>query len=811
MATTIISKNGPTAAAAPSAPQKHGVKFKEVLYMCATHWYWFVISMVLCLGIAFWYIKSTPPTYVREASVMLKTDNEGNTMSNNAAMFQDLGINSGNSSIISEIEIIKSPDLMRDVVNRLHLDMNYTLPGRFRDEVLYGSTLPATVTLPDLPDNASASFVLTLQPNGDYLVKDITLNGRPMKHNEIRGRVGVPLATPLGNMTVNPAGNYSGQEEFSMNVTRIPPKALAKGMSGGLSVIDDENATNILHISYTDQNPERAADIVTETIAAYNDKWMSEKRAAADNSSKFIDERIALLQTELGSVDNDISSFKSAHLVPDVNAAAGLYMSQASQSSMALRDLHNQEYMAKYIRNYLHNSENDHKLLPSNAGLTNNTISSQIAQYNSKIMERNSLVNQSSASNPLVTEMDAQLSAMRQALVASVDNEAVAIAEQIRSQEGLSGQATSQIASNPQQAKYLLSVERQQKVKETLYLYLLQKREENQLNQAITSYNTRMVRETDGPGGPIAPVKSQIILIAVLLGFFLPAGFFYVKELLVNVVRGRKDIKNLNVPFAGELPYAGKKKKAYTTAGHHKETAVVAVKENSRNAVNEAFRVVRTNIEFMNGKNASSHVVMLTSANPGSGKTFVAYNLAKSFAIKNKRVIVIDLDLRKASLSEYVNNNSYGVADYLANRMNNIDSIIQPSEDTPNLSLITVGTIPPNPTELLFSDRLHALIEDLRNHYDYIFIDCPPVEVVADASIISKQCDSTLFVIRAGLLRLELLPIIEEYYAKGTYPNMSIVLNGTINPAGRYARRYGNPYGYSYGYGSSYNYVSDKK
>lgn len=806
MATTITTKN------IQNNQRRGGVKLKEFIYICITHWPWFMLSIVLCMGIAWLYLKKTPPTYVRTSWVMIKTDNNGNTMSSQAAMFQDLGLSNSYNTIINEIQVLKSPDLMQDVVRRLNLDMNYSVPGRFRDEVLYGSSLPVTVTMPDLPDEASASFRLNLKSNGDFTMSDIFLNGRDLNRGEISGRLGVPVKTPLGNVTVNPAGKFDSKDSFEINVSRIPPKALAKGMAGSLEVVENLETSNILEMSYKDVNPERAADIVTELKAAYDARWMKEKREAADNSSKFIDERISLLQQELGNVDNDISSFKSSHLLPNVDAAANIYMNQATQSSAALRDLRNQEYMAKYIRNYLHTSENNHKLLPSNSGLTNPAISGMIAQYNTKILERNSLVSQSSTSNPLVTEMDAQLSAMRQALVASIDNEVVAITEQIRSQEGLSGQATSRIASNPQQAKYLLSVERQQKVKETLYLYLLQKREENQLNQAISSYNTRLIRETDGPDGPIAPLGTQIMTIAGLIGLFLPMAILYLKELSVSVVRGRKDIKQLNIPFAGELPFNGKKDKSFKTAGHHKEYAQVAVKENSRNAINEAFRVIRTNIEFMNGSGsaAGSQAIMLTSANPGSGKTFVTYNLAKSFSIKNKKVVAIDLDLRKASLSKYVSECSYGISDYLANRVNNIDSIIVPVDDAPNMSIIPVGTLPPNPTELLFSDRLNALIQDLRNHYDYIFIDCPPVEVVADSTIISKYADSTLFVIRAGLLRLDMLPVIEEYYSKGSYPNMSVILNGTINPTSRYARRYGNPYSYGYGYGSIYTYSHEK-
>lgn len=809
MATPIeIKPKSP--AATPSS--KAGLRMQEFLFMCLEHWIWFVISIVVCMACAFIYLKKTAPTYQKSAAILIKTDSQGRTVSSSAAMFEDLGISAGNSYTNDEVQIIKSPDLMREVVRRLNLAINYSSEGKFREIDLYGSQLPVQVTMPDINEDDRASFKLKVESNGDFTISDISLRGQELNRAPIKGRIGVPAKSPIGTINVTPAKNFNGNETIELTIRHNPVKETAAVLNGALKVETDEKSWNLVTMSITDWSPERAEDVLTQLIACYNDRWMRDKRTLADNSSKFIDERVQLLQNELGSVDDDISSFKSANLVPDVDAAASIYMSQATQASMALKDLRNQEYMAKYIRNYLRNTENVNKLLPASTGLASAAISSQIAQYNSKILERNSLVSQSSATNPLVTEMDNALTAMRGAILASIDNEIASLNEQIKSQEGFSGSATSKIASNPKQAKYLLSVERQQKVKESLYLYLLQKREENQLNQAFTSYNTRIVREPDGSNFPIAPNNSSTMLIAFLIGLALPALILFQKEMSVHVVRGRKDISDMKIPLAGELPLHSRKQKLSRINPTNKNPKpIVAVKENSRNSINEAFRVLRTNLEFMFANDTSSKVVMLTSANPGSGKTFVTFNLAKSFAIKGKNVIVLDLDMRKASVSKYVENTTQGISDYLANRIDDITSIICPMPDCNNLSLIPVGTIPPNPTELLFNERLHALIEDLKVHYDYVFIDCPPVEVVADSTIISKFVDYTLFVIRAGILDLSMIPVIDDMYEKGTYPNMSLVLNGTVNPRNSYVRRYGNPYSYGYGYGKGYAYSGDEE
>ena len=384
------------------------MRIQDFLYLCLAHWQWFLVSLAVCLTLAFLYLKITAPTYSKSAAILIKTDSNGNSISNSAAMFEDLGMYSGNSSVNNEVAMIKSPDIMREAVRRLNLNIAYSIDGKFRKQELYGSTLPVQVQLPDMKEDASASFRLSLKPNGEFTVSDITLNGNELNRNDIQGRIGTPLKTPLGSMIVNPAENYNGNEALEINVSRIPVKQIASAFSGGLTVTQDKDSWDIVNIGFTDTNPERAEDLIRTIIACYNDRWMKDKRELADNSSKFIDERIQLLQTELGSVDNDISSFKSNNLLPDVDAAASLYMSQATQASMALRDLRNQEYMVKYIRSYLRNSENSNKLLPTNAGIASPNISGQISQYNSKILERNSLVSQSSTTNPLVTEMDQQ-------------------------------------------------------------------------------------------------------------------------------------------------------------------------------------------------------------------------------------------------------------------------------------------------------------------------------------------------------------------------------------------------------------------
>lgn len=784
------------------------VNLKQFLYLCLSNWQWFVVSVIICLGLALLYIMHTAPSYKRDALVMIRTNDDGNSMSANTAMLQDLGINNGNTPVENEIAIIGSPDLMREVVRRLNLNTSYSTRKGIRTVDLYGSTLPVTAVMPDLPEQDNASFRLHLKSDGDFTITHLKLLKKKFDRAPIHGRLGVPVNTPLGRIIVSPAKGFEKMakgSEMTVNVSRTSVRAAATGYAKALKTSVDKKMDNVVELTLTAPSIEKATDILNTLIAAYNDSWMLDKREMANSSSEFIDERIQVLQQELGDVDHDISQFKSNNMLPDVTAAAQLYMTQASKGEEDLRQLENQEYMLRYVRNSLRDTKNGYKPLPSSLGIVNApALSEQLVQYNTRVSERNSLASQSSDSNPLLANMDAELDASRHALLATMDNEIAAVQEQIKTQHGLMGKAKSQIASNPNQARYLLSVERQQKVKEELYLFLLQKREENQLNQALSSSNTRMIRSTDGPDAPVAPRKAIILLLAFVCGLAIPAGLIYLKEANVTVVRNRKDIAGLSIPFAGELPYDGKAKKSFSSAGRHQDMAVVAVKANSRNVINEAFRVIRTNLEFMRGRDTKPQVVMVTSAFPGSGKTYITFNLAKSFAIKGKKVLVIDMDLRKASLSKYGDNHKYGIADYLADRIRNINDVIQPVKDTTDMWLIPVGTLPPNPTELLVSNRLPELLDELRRHYDYIFIDCPPVEVVADSSIIGSVADSTLFIVRAGLFPLEMTEVLEKYYADSKFPNMSVILNGTIYDKGvsSYRKGYGSSYGYGYVYGS---------
>ncbi len=777
------------------------MRIQDILTLCLAQWRWFVLSVLVCLAIAVYYVLSTPPVYTRTASILIKEDSKGQSLSGDVgSSFAQLGLVQSNTNVNNEMVSIQSPSVMYDVVRRLHLDVEYHTDGTLYRRVLYGADCPVQLSFLELGEQETASLTLRLTRDSGIRLTDFERNGQSLAaDSSVTGQFNDTLQTPLGQLLVIPSATFSGMFESPVYVTRTPIPATAARCAADFSVALNNEKTTILNLTFRDVSTQRAEDVLNTLIAVYNENWVKDKNQIAVSTSLFINERLAVIESELGHVDDNISSFKSEHLLPDVQAASQLYMSESSQTKSQILTLNTQLSMARYIRNYLTGSAGRNQLLPANSGLESANIEKLIAEYNTAQLERNNLVANSSEQNPLVVDMDQSLSAMRGVIVRSVDNLITTLNTQLSSLQKSEQATTERLAANPSQAKYLLSVERQQKVKEALYLFLLQKREENELSQAFTAYNTRVITPPTGNMVPTAPQKKNILFIAFMVGLLLPGGILFSKEALNTKVRGKKDLDALSIPLAGEIPQTGKKTKKHTALA-------VYVKSGKRDVINEAFRVLRTNIDFMLHKNPHEHVLLVTSFNPGSGKSFLTLNLACSLALKGKRVLIIDGDLRKASLSAFVHSPGTGLANYLAGEASDAQALIQSVPDFPTLSVLPVGTLPPNPTELLEDDRFPSLIARLRSEYDYVLIDCSPVEIVADTQILAREADRTLFVVRAGLLERSMLADLETMYTDKRFKNMALILNGTANGSGRY----GYKYGYHYGYGDSNYYASTR-
>lgn len=800
------------------------IRFQDLLYLCLAQWRWFILSLVVTCGIATFYNLTTPNVYQRTASLMIKDESKAQGIGSDvASMFSDMGMGNMKSNVNNELIAIQSPAVLLETGKRLKLDVDYAIDGRFHKEALYGADLPVTVDFVGFTDEQSGSFKLQLKGDGSYIIsklKGVTRDNLPVDDSdEITGRIGQIIRTPLGKIKVDKAPAFtqfvSGEDEPVLYVSRCNVYAMTDRIKGSLSASLSDVKSTVIDLTYKDVLSKRAEDVINTIITVYRKNWLDDKNQMTVSTSHFITERLGVIERELGDVDKNISAFKSSNLLPDVEAAAQQYMQKSTEVDKQIMDLNSRLAIAQYIRNYLTGKVGKNQLLPSNTGIESPGIEQQITEYNKNQLERNNIVANSSEQNPLVADYDQSLASMRKSIAASLDNFVVTLKTQLSTLQANEAATTSQIASNPNQAKYLQTVGRQQKVKEALYLFLLQKREENELSKAFTAYNTRIITPPTGDNTPVEPVRRKILLIALVLGFLIPVVVIYIREKANTTVRGRKDLKKVTVPFLGEIPFSISRKNRPTLEQRikfwkkPKEVRMVVVKAGKRDIVNEAFRVLRTNFEFTIGTHPEQNVIVFTSFNPGSGKSHIAANMAMSLAIKKKKVLLIDGDLRHGSTSMLINSPGEGLSDYLNGRIADIHDILYKGEENglvKHFDVIPIGTIPPNPTELLFTPLLEKMIKTMREEYDYVFIDCPPIEVVADTPIYEQFADRTIFVVRAGLMERSMLPEVDALYKAKKFKNMTLILNGTKARGGRY----GSHYGYGYGYGYGYNYNKEK-
>lgn len=582
----------------------------------------------------------------------------------------------------------------------------------------------------------------------------------------------------------------------------------AKDIKAHLKAEVEDDKSTIVNLKYTSTSPQEAEQVLYAIVQVYNEKWLQNKNQMTASTSQFIEARLRLLENDLGQVDDSISRFKMRHKITDLEHVSDLYLQQQSQSESEILQLTNQRSMVKYLLDILRSKSAHHQLLPTNSGIGNQTAETQIVHYNSLLLQLRANMVGTSAQNPLIAQQEADLDEIRQNILSSLESQVKTLDIQLQALQDYNSEANSKISSNPSQAKHLVSVEREQKVKESLYLYLLQKKEENEISMTYNSVNTRLLDFPNGSDLPTSPVRSLVLMVAVVMALVLPTIVLFVRECFDNTVRDRFDIERKTMlSLVGNVPlYDGEDDRSWWQRLKRRPAAAASpfvVGTGQRNFVNEAFRLIRTNMEFMTARQGENNVYIVTSSYAGSGKTFVSMNLALTLAIGGRRVLLIDGDLRHASASHLLHCPDVGFADYLGERETDIDALLFHSDAHPGLDILPVGTIPPNPTELLAGPQLERLFAQLRPRYDFILVDCPPAETLADVGIIERQADRTLFVMRAGLFERKRLADLENDVKNEKFKHLSLILNAT-KEGGRYGYHYGYRYGYKYGYHHHY-------
>ena len=768
-----------------------GINLLELWQLVWHHKVWYILSLVVCLVGAAFYLYRTPSVYNRSAKVLIDESNQDATMRN-------LGVASANmmrmrgafNTVENEMQAFSSPDLMQVVVERLGLQTRYVEQQLLRDVELF----PAPVDMRLAGDNpvSSFSFLVSRASDGSLLLNEFRVGADELE-TEVKGHFGDTLSTPAGDIAIFAQDNIEDFEN-PIRISWTNSRAMAKAYAGKLNLSLASKESSVIVLSMTDQYPKRAESVLNSLIDVYNEVWISNKNRSAINTTEFINERLLVIEKDLSAVEESLKEFKSKNTLTDIKATGQSYLQESSAYAAKSFELDNQLSVAKFIKEYLADPKKKDALLPSNLGLTSASVEKQIGEYNTLVLQRDRLSIGSIESNPLITDLNDAIASLREAILRSVDNLIATLDLQIKKIRSQERQILSRISANSDKELKLLSIERQQQITQNLYIFLLQKREENELAALINVGNTRLLMSPNGSPAPVSPNRMMVILAALVLGLGLPFGVFFLTKMLDNTIKTKADLGRLSVPFLAEIPKLGKE-------DFDRSQCRILVEAGNRDMMNEAFRVLRTNIDLMIGKKADSKVIMFTSFLPAAGKTFSIMNIAAGMALKGSRVILVDLDLRKATLSESLNVSHSGVAAYLNGKVTDYRTCVDSLAE--NLSILPIGNLPPNPTELLLTDRFTQLIEELRRDYDYIFLDCPPIDLVADASIITEKADMSIFVLRSGRLNKEALESIEDLYKSGKYRHMALMLNSVELKHKKYGYgKSGYGYGYGYGYGN---------
>ena len=780
--------------------QNNGLHEEESIISIADLWgliwghrWWYVVSVALFLCVGALYLYRTPKVYNRVAKVLIDESDQDATMRNlgvaSAGMMRLRSFN----SVENEIEAFASPDLMETVVQRLGLQTRYVEDQFLRNVELYKNS-PFEVKF--VGENPHSGFAFTVENagNGKVTVSEFNFQGKEIKE-KLTVAYGDTLHTPVGKMVLYPM-EMSNKFENPVRVSWSTSMNTAKAYCSKMNITLSGKESSVLVFSMNDTYPSRAASVLSSLIDVYNEVWITNKNRSAINTTEFINERLVVIEKELGTVEDALKKYKASNNLTDIKAVAQSYVAESSEYATKSFEVNNQLSIAEYIKEYMNDPATSMTLIPSNLGLTSASVETQIKEYNDLVLQRDRLRAGSGENNPLIADLNTAINSIRQAILRSVDNLIATLQLQISKIESQEKQILSRMASSSGQELQLLSIERQQQITQNLYMFLLQKREENELAALINVGNTRVIMNPNGSSAPVSPNTMMIIFAMLVLGCGAPFAFFFVKKMLDTTIKSKADLGHLSVPFLAEIPKMGKD-------GFDRTECKVIVEPGKRDMMNEAFRVLRTNIDLMLGKSPKSRVIMFTSFNPAAGKTFSIMNVAASMALKKSRVIIVDLDLRKATLTMSLNREHTGVTAYLNGKIDDYKPHVD--ELAPDLHLLPIGTIPPNPTELLLTERFTQLIESLKADYDYVFLDCPPIDIVADANIITEKADMTIFVLRAGRIDRASVPHIEELYRSGKFSHMAMIINSVELQQKKYG--YGRRgYGYGYGYGYSYGY-----
>ena len=776
---------------APSYFDEDDTNIREELEKYLRYWPWFMLTAILFLCAAFIYLKTVTPTYSTSATIIIK-DEDSKSPSGDLAGFASLGLMEGlgTNSIENELGILRSRRMMTNVVNALNLDIQYFENESFNQSEIYKSA-PFQIEVLSVNTNKlenaikeeQNSFEVHLKGNS-YELKQIA--NEQLLHAENGKVVNIGFAEVVFHPSTSAESTISDNKNFIVSFRAV--QSIVANYRNALSVnLVDDKAT-LIELSLEDPVRSKAQDILDQLIFEYNKEAIEDKNMVATNTALFIDDRLNIINQELDSVEVGKEEFKEENRLTNIEAESELFITNASDYRKRKQEIDTQLELANSMIDYIDNSSAS-DLLPANLGIEETGVNQQITEYNNLVLERNRILSGSTELNPVVKRLTSQIDQMNGSVAASLQRmrSNLLIAQRDLNQHvGIIG---SQIAEVPAKERQFRGIERQQNIKEALYLFLLQKREENSLTLAVTAPKAKIVDNAFSGNSPVSPKPRIVMTGALIAGLALPFLIIYLQILLNNKVNRREDIEKISkiIPVVGELPRINKKE-------------VDLIKENDRSMLAEAFRILITNLQYLlinADEKKKGFCLFVTSTVKGEGKTFTSINLAITLANTGKKVLVMGADLRNPQLQRYEMNAQHrlGVSDYLVNNDILLEDIIEDSTLHPNLKLLPSGSIPPNPAELLRQEKMGDLFEELEKDFDFIIVDTAPSMLVADTFLINRFADLTLYVVRAGYTEKKLIGFALDALNDGKLHDVSFVLNDVeLANFG-----YGNQYGYVYG------------
>lgn len=805
--------------ASPMGEQEEtsSINFQTIYTAVILHWKWFVLSLIICMGCAMIYLRYKTPVYQAYAKLLIKDDDSrGRGGKSGVLTTSNLGIMSNSTGIDNEMEILSSLSIAQQAVRDLKLYVNYSLEGKVKDHLIYNSE-PISVDL-DPSHLEKLNYPISLEINrrgSSYTVTGEYLNPKTGVTNSIEKTITsfpTRIDTKTGIITLQSNGDRGLLPEGrALKVTILSPKSVAAKYAGSLSVSQTSKTTTIAELVLKDESPQRAVDYLRQLAICYNRQANEDKNEIAVRTEEFINGRLEKINAELGSTEGSLEEYKKRNNMVELKMNAAQAVQNQDVYSQKLAEANTQMALLNSISEYLNDPSNKYQTLPSNVGLSDASATSLIDKYNDIVITRNRLLRSASESSPTVTPLTAQLDDLTSSIKRAMIQARKSMEIERNNIANMYGRYASQTNATPEQERILTQIGRQQDVKSGLYLMLLQKREENSISLAATADKGKLI---DDPQymGKVSPKNSMIMLIALILGLAIPAGVIFIVNFMRYKIEGHDDVAKLtSLPILADIAVASE------TA---KTKADIVVHENQNNQMEEVFRSLRTNLQFIMAENEK--VVLFTSSTSGEGKTFTAANLAVSFALLDKKVVLVGLDIRKPRLAELfeINDHQHGITNLLTQpdpTAADVKKQILKSGISNNLDILMAGPIPPNPAELVARKSLDQVIDILKETYDYVLIDSAPVGLVTDTLQIGRVANATVFLCRADYTPKEAFGYINDLAKEKKLPNMCVVINGIDMSKKKYGYYYGygrygkyGRYGHKSGtYGSSYgNYTS---